>query len=218
MSRPLSLRFTPSHLGLDAFDAVEFDLADDPTGDPVDLDYVEVTLMGEDGVARPTRLNHGDRIPQGQAVLPGLITLHHRDGDVEEVASFGARVSARPGAGSTTFTVSSAAPLFYIDENLHAATHQIVDELLGHLARARARYRGNEPAYTADLLRLPPMTLFVGSLQTLWIQLHGRPAAYRSLDEQRALAAVGGVISVLKERGQWPADPRPIEDLLAGRK
>lgn len=218
MSRPLSVRFTPSHLGLNSFDAIEFDLADDPTAGPVDLDYVQVTLMGEDGVARSTRLDHNSRVVQGQAVLPGLISMHHRDGDVEEAASFGARVSARPGAGYTTFTITSAAPLFYIDENLHAATHMIVDNLLGYLARARARYRGNELAYTADLLRIPPMTLFVSSLQTLWIHLHGRPVMYRSLDEQRTLSAVGAVIAALKERGQWPANPRPIEDLLAGRK
>lgn len=218
MSRPLPLRFTPSRLGLNAFDAIEFDLYDDPAAGPVDLDYVQVTLMGEDGVARPMRLTHGTRVVQGQAVLPGLITLHHRNGDAEEAASFGARVSARPGTGCTTFTIESAAPIFYIDENLHAATHQIVDQLLGHLARARARYRGNELAYTADLLRIPPMTLFVGSIQTMWIYLHGRPPMYRSLDEQRALAAVGAVMNVLKERGQWPANPRPIEDLLAGRK
>lgn len=218
MSRPLSVRFTPSHLGLAAFDCIEFDLSDDPTSGPVDLDYVEVTLVGEDGVARPTRLAHGARLAPGQAVLPGLITMHHRDGDREEAASFGAKVSARPAQGYTTFTITSAAPLFYIDENLHAATHLIVDELLANLARARARYRGNEMAYTGDLLRLPPMTLFVGSLQTLWIHLHGRPAMYRSLDEQRALSAVGSVITVLKNCGQWPANPRPMEDLLAGRK
>lgn len=218
MSRPLPLRYTPSRLGLSAFDAFEFDIYDDPPAGPLNLDYVEVTLVSEDGVARPTRLGHGARLAAPRAILPGLITVRYHSGNEERAATFGARVAARPGAGCTTFTVTSGAPIFYVDENLHAATRLIVDALLGHMARARARYRGNEMAYTSDLLRLPPMTLFVGSLQTLWIQVHGRPTMQRSLDEQRTLTAVGNMINVLKDHGQWPLNPRPIEDLLAGRK
>jgi len=148
-------------------------------------------------------------------VCSGHFSLTNRHGNQINGFSFGGTLALTRTDNATTGVLTSSAPIFDLSDDPEAIGRIIFTEFESLLAMRRAQAGNHLDAHYARLAKIDPFTLFTVFLNATDERLR---KVVKSLPGQQhyreAIAMLDKSIAILKEAGEWPANPPFLTDVL----
>jgi len=184
-----------------------------PTGRHFDPHSLHLRLRDEYGLVKLRTLSWLAPLEGSGHACPGLITLHDRSNKQVNFFSFGGTLEETLKEGEMVYELRSPAPILELagrDETVQDQLASETEELLGEI---EVKWGADEKGFSRRLAAADPLQFYLAVLQSLlrrYEQAHSLERAYHKLHE-----ALSRERDWFSEKGQWPAKPPTLEELLA---
>lgn len=197
----------PSALGNHQLD---INLYSHPTEHHFDPERAQFWVIEPNGQVSQIRVVHPWHGQHKYRVCTGRIILWDRRDKEVEAFSLGGELEIVNADTYTSCTLTSTAPIANLTDTGEPITI-LTSEFEAILAQKMARWGADEAAFKKRLAEIEPRQLFVAGLLAVDRRLKHMPAT-ASLG--KVLRVVDQAIKIMKSRGDWPASPPALDDLL----
>ncbi len=185
-----------------------------PTLAHFDPEALRLPVVDTQGLVTVTTFHLEPTLRLPISVAVGRILVSDRVNKRLGFFSFGGTLEGVAVPHMTLYVVRSPAPLLALSPGFRpTVADQLAAEAEALIARNRVRWGVNDMLFRQRLAQTAPMELYVGVIHSLLTQYartpalrHSFPALYATLQAEKEW---------LMREGRWPAQPTPVDQLLA---
>ncbi len=145
-------------------------------------------------------------------VCPGRVLLRDRRDKRVSFFVFGGSLEAVSVPDETVYSLRSGAPILQVTENKESVSDQLAfetEELMGEL---QVRWGLDDEGFARRLAQVDPLQFYLGALNSILARYEHDHALQETFRE--FYLVLHNERRWLVERGQWPATPPSVEELL----
>jgi len=146
-------------------------------------------------------------------VCPGEVMLRDRTEKRVDFFVFGGSLEAVSVPGETVYSLRSPAPILKVTEDLESTPDRLASETEALISELEVRWGSDEKGFARRLAQVDPLQFYLATLGTVLAHYEQDRALQEASPE--FYLALGSERGWLTKRGQWPATPPRLEELLA---